>query len=264
MKFVKRISKRASTIPAWVYGGFYLLLVFVFAVVYSCFPQDFYHSTVKYEQSTQKHRIDLEARIAERFAINAVRSCEEKSLVLPEWTLCGNKPSIQIGIINHNLMYFKLSSVLSSVEGPSIAQVLIEADCTMDAYSGVSLGGLPVTIKGIKVLDRGYLSDEETDAVLRELFDRSLQGNNYAMDLPNELCGDIKGYAESQRGFPTRVKGGLSRMFYFSVITQTTLGYGDIVPISDRARTLVGAQSILGIILVGLFLNSLAHRLRYS
>ncbi|WP_366941208.1 potassium channel family protein [uncultured Kiloniella sp.] len=37
----------------------------------------------------------------------------------------------------------------------------------------------------------------------------------------------------------------------------TTLGYGDIVPVTDTSRLLISLESILGIILIGLFLNSI-------
>ena len=50
------------------------------------------------------------------------------------------------------------------------------------------------------------------------------------------------------------------RMFYLSAVTITTLGYGDIVPISTRARTLVAAEAILGILLIGLYLGSVGGR----
>ena len=47
---------------------------------------------------------------------------------------------------------------------------------------------------------------------------------------------------------------------YFSVITITTLGYGDISPVTETARILSAIEALSGIILIGLFLNSLAHR----
>ena len=50
-----------------------------------------------------------------------------------------------------------------------------------------------------------------------------------------------------------------AQSLYFSVITITTLGYGDITPITDPARLLTAAESLIGIILIGLFLNSVAH-----
>ena len=44
------------------------------------------------------------------------------------------------------------------------------------------------------------------------------------------------------------------RMFYFSCVCITTLGFGDIVPVSLTARMLIAIESILGIILIGYFL----------
>ena len=46
---------------------------------------------------------------------------------------------------------------------------------------------------------------------------------------------------------------------YFSVITITTLGYGDITPVTETARLLSSIQALSGIVLIGLFLNSVAH-----
>lgn len=47
---------------------------------------------------------------------------------------------------------------------------------------------------------------------------------------------------------------------YFSVVTITTLGYGEITPVNDPARALTALESLSGILFIGLFLNSLAHR----
>lgn len=46
---------------------------------------------------------------------------------------------------------------------------------------------------------------------------------------------------------------------YFSVVTITTLGYGDITPQTDLARSLAALESVFGIILIGLFLNAVAR-----
>ena len=47
---------------------------------------------------------------------------------------------------------------------------------------------------------------------------------------------------------------------YFSFTTITTLGYGDITPANQTTRFLVIALAFNGILLTGLFLNSLAYR----
>ena len=48
-------------------------------------------------------------------------------------------------------------------------------------------------------------------------------------------------------------RGLCLRMFYFSAVTATTLGYGDIVPLTETARNYVAAESILGLILMSFF-----------
>lgn len=46
-------------------------------------------------------------------------------------------------------------------------------------------------------------------------------------------------------------EGRLWRMMYFSSVTASTLGYGDIVPIGPLARLFVAIESIFGLILMG-------------
>lgn len=54
--------------------------------------------------------------------------------------------------------------------------------------------------------------------------------------------------------------GRFSRAIYLSATVITTLGFGDMVPVSDEARHIVTLQSMMGIIVIGLFLNSLASK----
>lgn len=51
----------------------------------------------------------------------------------------------------------------------------------------------------------------------------------------------------------------LVESFYFSVITITTLGYGDITPKSDLAMFLTSMEALLGIVVIGIYLNAVAH-----
>mgnify|MGYP005846763365 CR=1 FL=1 len=47
---------------------------------------------------------------------------------------------------------------------------------------------------------------------------------------------------------------------YFSVVTITTLGYGEITPQTEAARIVTASEAILGVLVIGLFLNAVAHR----
>ena len=48
-------------------------------------------------------------------------------------------------------------------------------------------------------------------------------------------------------------------MLYFSTATITTVGFGDIAPISPLTRTLVALEALIGIVFIGLFVNAIAH-----
>lgn len=62
----------------------------------------------------------------------------------------------------------------------------------------------------------------------------------------------------AQNGRDTDPRTAFARMMYFSAVNLTTLGYGDITPITTRTRMLVALQSVLGIVFMGMFLNALA------
>ncbi len=72
-----------------------------------------------------------------------------------------------------------------------------------------------------------------------------------------QLLGDFE---KAINGDPTEFRHSIVRMTYFSAVTVTTLGYGDIVPIADAARTLVALEAVLGVVLAGLFLNALGQK----
>ena len=45
---------------------------------------------------------------------------------------------------------------------------------------------------------------------------------------------------------------------YFSTVTITTLGYGDITPLGELGQVVTASESLLGVIFIGLFLNAIA------
>ncbi|MGM4986122.1 potassium channel family protein [Hyphomicrobiales bacterium] len=67
-------------------------------------------------------------------------------------------------------------------------------------------------------------------------------------------------YIRGVEGDASSFSGQFWRMTYFSAVAITTLGLGDIVPISPMSRALVAAEAVAGIVLAGLFLNALAYQ----
>lgn len=53
---------------------------------------------------------------------------------------------------------------------------------------------------------------------------------------------------------------GIFDYFYFSLVTFTTLGYGDIVPITFAEKLVVGLEVLLGFTMLGIFINLIKRR----
>jgi hypothetical protein len=64
----------------------------------------------------------------------------------------------------------------------------------------------------------------------------------------------------AKSGFTDRLPGRPARAVYLSAVTITTLGFGDVVPVSDGARLLVASEAVVGVVLAGLFLNAVTRR----
>ncbi len=61
--------------------------------------------------------------------------------------------------------------------------------------------------------------------------------------------------------FPSTIKGvnNILDALYFSIVTITTLGFGEIYPEGVPGRLLVCAEALFGIVFIGLFLNAISE-----
>jgi hypothetical protein len=111
-----------------------------------------------------------------------------------------------------------------------------------------------------KVLDSNKIGYD-----FRKLFEPYEVGGNYdnhvfmAIRIDDALQRDINSLVYGLNG--KNFYSDYWNLFYFSAVTITTLGYGDIVPITSNARLWVSSEAILGIIIIGLFLNSVSKNI---
>ena len=126
---------------------------------------------------------------------------------------------------------------------------------------------LPTRLEGVDItaLRMGLAEPPRFEKAVQGYFVRQVmpEGDRYtpAITLPYEPRLLLFKYVRAMLGFPSDFKDNASRMMYLSAVTLTTLGYGDIVPLTSLARTLTAIEAVSGILLIGLFLNSLAREI---
>lgn len=79
-----------------------------------------------------------------------------------------------------------------------------------------------------------------------------------SMDVPT--AKNLISFYNAAEGDPYFASQRFLRMAYLSAVTVTTLGLGDITPVSTAARFAVSIEAVLGVVFVGLFLNAIARR----
>ena len=53
-------------------------------------------------------------------------------------------------------------------------------------------------------------------------------------------------------------------MLYYSIVTLTTLGYGDILPTNSLAMMAAGFESIVGVLYIAVMIGSIVGNLKAS
>ena len=255
-----------ARIPAFIYAGAYLLLVPLFAFIYTASPDGFYYTAATLEQSLAVDAKKLAPALA--------------SLITDSYRTVFHTTNIATDAFSFDLT----SGVVTGVESDGTF-LKFRYEIRGDSLSETNaFGGNAIFDFSIAVFDwndplqrslwQGNDGDHyillhsvgyalgtinPTPDDLLPYVPEHHSGGHYLVENP-EVWSRIVDFCQKSRGMAAVGSGSFRRMLYFSVVTITTLGYGDIVPLTDKARTLVAIESISGIVLIGLFLNSLAHK----
>lgn len=82
------------------------------------------------------------------------------------------------------------------------------------------------------------------------------------LDFSEDDEDEIERYLAGLSGDPTSLSGSFYRMLYFSAVVITTVGFGDIVPMTGTARLMVAVEALWGIVILGLFIDAVAKQNR--
>ena len=262
----------------------YLVTVLGFACVYSFFlARDFYHPYVKFEPVVQAERVRLERSLDHAIAAELDRSPDLGTGVKFQRTqgaviIRGGQETTSRGAL---LASYSLAMSLSRGDEQGrlflVSIPILISPFGLKTYFKNPLIPSPADrveapgFQGSGELGTVYVARDPQRPIEYEITltrrseDQATVANSIATALERVALTDEQQVLaaeilDADRGFPSGLQGGFSRMLYFSAVTITTVGYGDVVPLTGAARFFAALEATLGIILLGLFISSLASR----
>jgi Ion channel len=263
------VSRALAALPSLAYALIYVLLIPAFALVYYVFRNDFYHSTVQYEQSMNDDANQILLSLSKEIRDTFKTTHNSEQVAVHGWTVDSNSfSSYSLKVAEGEVSFALEVKLVKQGNFYHEAHLLPRIKYLLRERLAVLPPGANDWIdeKLIK-LDSLSLAIISGDKVKEIDLARTIFPYNYetfgpdviVMPIPRELDTKIRGFVSGTRGFPSELSGSFVRMFYLSAVTITTLGYGDILPLTTRSRILISLEAILGIVVAGLFLNALAH-----
>lgn len=232
-------------------GIAYISSIFLFAAFYSSLDRAFVQSTYKHEKGTVGFRNAIAEQMVEShvLACPRVRDIFNDEIYIFVQCFDGNQDTIYFYFTssdfqeNHVILRYSYWSETPPFKGDLAAQHA----GNIEEITGVA--GL-LQLSGGDGFG-GYSTSTPTTRtpINRAQFEIFLEDS--------EIYNLMNSFRDEVNGIISAESGNYFRMLYFSAVTATTLGYGDIVPITQVARNAITLQSILGLCLIGFFLNSI-------
>jgi hypothetical protein len=281
-----------------LYAMVYLLLIPTFAFIYWSLGDEFYHSTVKYEQLIRQEKPRLVESLRDSIVTSYRRVHDDSWETKDGWRLLVDHVNVSGLVVDQGLYKLDLQMVFENKKANSFYWSLLRATfspsplfpqkdakkylfalCAENNPSSTPTPTpTPARIPSVRTVTS--LIRDQTPMPLDQIFPfdpEAIGGGLFGQtqcpfcDEPcgflvtsRELMDRLIAYSNTMEGFPSRASGSFDRMLYLSAMTITTVGYGDIVPITRQARMLLALEAILGIVVIGLFLNALAHEMKIS
>jgi hypothetical protein len=276
------ISRWLGSIPSLAYALVYLFLIPSFAFVYYELPGHFYHSTLQYEGSSTTEYEELTRDLSV-----LMYKQREKAKPGPDThiypSVIEGRPHYWAAYVDHiENLSIEDESISFILRGNYYAAGVPGKENDKEEYEKKDIRSFSIPARlsyrpgrvkeenGEKY-ENELLTLELPDDIQRLFPDRESQAiftaalfpqvvfqkPELGLRVPEGLLTRIRSYA-SVRQIGSTSSGNFVRMLYLSAVTITTLGFGDVVPMTTASRVLVSCEAILGIVLIGLFLNALS------
>lgn len=224
---MKKWRMNISRLKPIDYGVLYFVQMVIFTLLYLYFADDFYHSTAQFEPSVQHERAKME---------NEIRS----GLIKESHSLELNK-FFEKNDYRVDLKYL--------VEGENYRIRISETSTRLYLHGFAEIHYFDEHFMlALNLKSNASINPESAKP-------RGKWSNSY-LQISDNFIHLHHGFGLAALGRASRVTDIGNRMFYLSAVTSSTLGYGDIVPLTNTTRILVALQSLVGLILMGGFISA--------
>jgi hypothetical protein len=242
----------------------YLGTIFGFAWAYYSMPGQFYHSTIEHEASMRDDAAYIKCELSTSVISSYKESHGGSSILSGDgWVASVDDLKLSDMAYKNRTFSFSVNLPKQSVNSnrPNGEQA---ADFVMTWSFPRDEAGLDTQIdRSGPTGKKLYISFSKwpNEQSLFKLMGGQVGGDTGCFRLDPEMVARMVAYADAVEGLPGRASGSFWRMFYLSAVTITTLGYGDILPITALARILVSSEAIAGTIIIGLYLWALTQHI---
>lgn len=259
-----------TNIHPLAYLFLYWILIAIFGLLYSCFtPTGFYAPYTRYEEYSYNDNEELRKTLEESIK-NKINKTDISNLTIDEWVI--NKDSLRVinlkATPEDQLTFTVTVSAIGIGKNSGIERYGESTHIVVDNHPYTrSLSQKEVITHRTPRIDTTNKSNTQADEFEKNLFNLIFNKTHRISGTSSSLISftvreekKFTSYIKGVNGNPSSTSGNTMRMLYLSIVVATTLGLGDIIPITPTARFLVASEAILGITIAGLFINSLSSR----
>jgi hypothetical protein len=253
---------------AWIWGLGYLVLIPCFAALYVGFADGFVQTTATHEPAFERQQrlvaSDFERATLDQIARGDNRPDPKIGVKVEDVTADPTSISLKVDFFDPapprsgpgaNLVVARVN-----LRQGEIVKSVACGGGGSGGFNGEGGGGsltycVPYTID--QVVGAGGAPSQAWT-----LFSNGPVGpeGEHEVSMQDKAFADIMVLSRMSTGVVAGLPDQNQRMLYFSMVTATTLGFGDIAPTTTITRLLVGDEAVLGVVFVGLFLNALSRR----
>lgn len=262
IKWMKDIRERIAKIPIRFIVIAYIAVIVSFAFIYTTIPSGFYHQTISLEKSYEKEAVNFSNKILKVIKENFKEIYQSEEIEFDDIKIDIRSLEAEKSYVESERVIVPINLKVE-VHGGGCS----EKNVVYEDFFDISLG-----TNILKINKNLYVPLVITSNVFVECSDIDVTKINYnqlfknkgflspVIQVDENIEKEIDNFLLASKGYSNEVNSHFFSMLYLSAVTITTIGYGDIVPITFFTRTLITIEALTGMILMGIFLNNITYK----